>query len=388
MKLNIPDYVKRVMDTLNNNGFEAFVVGGAVRDAMMGKIPDDWDVATDATAQQTKNCFAHHFDTGIKHGTITVMMGKKPVEVTTYRVDGEYRDNRRPETVNFTKDIKDDLKRRDFTINAMAYNDEKGVVDLYGGAEDLNNKIVRCVGYADTRFNEDALRILRAIRFSVKLGFEIEKCTLKSIRENCGLLKNISGERIQTELLKMLETSDDLRILFDSGVAEVIIPEVNFEDLRLNVSVQKEMKLSALLFNSKNPGEFFNRLKFDNKTKQNVLKIIECSHKNISDTEYEVRKILNRYGENLFEKSLAVMECYGKDVEYLREIYNRVKGSAYLKKHLAVTGNDVAKLGISGKDIGRVMNILLDEVMKDNSANSKEKLLEMLQCIVNCDKIV
>lgn len=388
MNLNIPEYVKKVMDTLNNNGYEAFVVGGAVRDAMMGKIPDDWDVATNATAQQTKGCFEHHFDTGIKHGTITVMMDNKPVEVTTYRVDGEYKDNRRPETVNFTKDIKEDLKRRDFTINAMAYNDEKGVVDLYGGADDLNNKIVRCVGDVDTRFNEDALRIMRAIRFSVKLGFEIEEDTLNSVKKNCHLLKKISGERIQAEFLKMLETDDNLRILFDSGVAGIVIPEVRYENICLNVPAQKELKLSALLYNAENPKDFFNRLKFDNKTKHNVLKIIECSHKNIGNTEYQVKKILNQYGDDLFEKSLAVMECYGKDTEYLKNIYNRVKGSAYLMKHLAVTGNDVADFGVSGKDIGRVMNILLDEVMNDNSINSKEKLLEMLQYIVNCDKIV
>ena len=175
MKISIPDYVKKVINVLNAHGFEAFVVGGAVRDAMFGQSPDDWDVTTNAVAEQTKNCFDRHFDTGIKHGTITVLMDKKPVEVTTYRIDGEYKDNRRPEEVTFTSDIKEDLKRRDFTINAMAYYDDVGLVDLYGGAEDLKNKIIRCVGDADTRFNEDALRIMRAIRFAARLGFEIDR---------------------------------------------------------------------------------------------------------------------------------------------------------------------------------------------------------------------
>ena len=217
LKLNIPEYVKKVVNTLNENGFEAFVVGGAVRDAMLGQNPDDWDVTTNAPAQKTKECFHRHFDTGIKHGTITVLMDKKPVEVTTYRIDGEYKDNRRPESVAFTADIKEDLKRRDFTINSMAYNDQVGLMDLYGGAEDLKNKIIRCVGDADTRFNEDALRIMRAIRFAARLGFDIEEKTFESIKKNRYLLKNISAERIQAELVKMLETSDDLHLLFKSG---------------------------------------------------------------------------------------------------------------------------------------------------------------------------
>lgn len=376
MKLNIPDYVKKVVHTLNENGFEAFVVGGAVRDALLGQNPDDWDVTTNSMAEQVKGCFDRHFDTGIRHGTITVLMDKKPVEVTTYRIDGEYKDNRRPETVDFTRDIKEDLKRRDFTINAMAYNNRVGLVDLYGGEEDLENKIIRCVGQADTRFNEDALRILRAIRFAARLGFTIEEETFKSIKRNRYLLKNISAERIQAEVVKMLETSDDLHLLFESGVAEVILPEVNFNNINLNVPCDRELKLAALLYNVDDAKEFFSRLKFDNNTRHNVLKILECSREGTGNTDYEVKKMLNRYGENLFEKTLALLKCYGKDVSYSEEIFNRVKTEPYLLKHLAVTGNDIMQIGTNGKEIGRVMNGLLDAVMQNPELNSREKLLE------------
>ncbi len=381
MKLNIPQYVKKVMDTLNKNGYDAYVVGGAVRDALLGQCPDDWDVATNGLTEDVKKCFDRHFDTGIKHGTITVLMGEHTVEVTTYRIDGEYKDNRRPESVDFTQNLREDLKRRDFTINAMAYNDIEGLVDLYGGMEDLKNKIIRCVGDADTRFNEDALRIMRAIRFAVKLGFAIDSETLDSIKANCRLLENISGERIQTELVKMLETRDDLHLLFESDVANVILPKLNFEDVKLNVPCDRELKLSALLYNVEDAGEFFNRLKFDNKTRRNVIGILQCCRENVEETDYGVKTILNKYGEEIFKKSLEIMQCYGKNPKRTREIFNRVKTQPYCTGALAITGNDIIKLGISGKDVGRVMNNILDEVMKNPSLNSKKILLDMALAI-------
>ena len=378
LKLNIPEYVKKVVNTLNKNGFEAFVVGGAVRDAMLGQNPDDWDVTTNAPAERTKECFDRHFDTGIKHGTITVLMDKKPVEVTTYRIDGEYKDNRRPETVAFTTDIKEDLKRRDFTINAMAYNDEVGLVDLYGGADDLKNKIIRCVGDADTRFGEDALRIMRAIRFAARLGFEIEEKTFCSIVKNRFLLENISAERIQAELVKMLETSNNLQLLFKSGVAEVILPEVSFDDIRLNVPCEKELKLAALLCNVDDSRNIFNRLKFDNATKHNVLKIIECSRESIEKTDYGVKKLLNAYGENIVEKALVLLEAYGTDIVQIKDILERAKNEPYTVNHLAITGNDIISLGIRGKEIGMVMNELLQIVMKNPGMNNKETLTDLV----------
>ena len=377
MKLNIPEYVKKVVDTLEQKGYEAYVVGGAVRDAMLGKIPEDWDVATNALAKQTGECFERHFDTGIKHGTVTVLMDHKPVEVTTYRVDGEYKDNRRPESVKFTENIEDDLKRRDFTINAMAYSEERGLLDLYGGSKDLEEKIIRCVGDADTRFNEDALRIMRAIRFSVKLGFEIDDETMTAIKKNCKLLENISGERIQAELVKTLEADRDITILFKSGVAEVIMPEVDFEKISLNVRGDVEIKLSAMLYYCENPRGFFNRLKFDNRTKNNVLKIMECARYDVEESLYGVKKILNRYGETLFEKALCIMECYGKNTDVLREFENVAKQQPYLIKHLCISGNDITGLGITGQSVGRVMNTLMDDVMKNPQHNTREYLTTM-----------
>ncbi len=378
MNIAIPDYVKKVINTLNKNGFEAYVVGGAVRDAMLGQNPDDWDVTTNAVASQIKLCFDRHFDTGIKHGTITVLTDKKSVEVTTYRIDGDYKDNRRPETVNFTTDIKEDLKRRDFTVNAMAYNDVAGLVDLYGGADDLKNKIIRCVGEADARFNEDALRIMRAIRFAIRLGFKIEENTFEAIRKNCHLLKNISAERIQVELLKMLETDNELNLLFESGVSNVVIPEVDFSKVNLKVSCDKEIKLSALLYNVCDARSFFTRLKFDNVTKNNVLRILECSHTEFECNDYSVKKMLGIYGENLFVKSLVLRKAYGEDVADYQRIFNKVKNEPYSLKHLAITGNDIMKFGVSGTEIGRVMGILLDMVMENPVLNEKEKLEDLV----------
>lgn len=378
MKIQVPEYVKKVINTLNKNGFEAYVVGGAVRDALLGFTPADWDVTTNALVQQTRMCFDRHFDTGIKHGTITVLTDKKPVEVTTYRIDGEYVDNRRPESVNFTSDVREDLKRRDFTINAMAYNERDGLLDLYGGAEDLKNKIIRCVGDADVRFEEDALRIMRAIRFAVRLKFEIEKETFKAINKNRNLLKNISAERIRTELLKMLEADDDLHLLFKSGVAEIILPEVDFEKINMNVPLDRELKLSALLYDVSDAKSFFNRLKFDNATKHNVLKILKCSRAEFECTDYSVKKMLGKYGEELFGKALILMETYGKNAKEYKKVFERVKTEPYCVKHLAVTGNDVAKFGFEGENIGRVLDALLDKVTENPALNKKEKLEELI----------
>ena len=212
MKISIPSGAKYIIDKLYDNGFEAFVVGGCVRDSLMGNEPKDWDITTSASPIEVKNLFKKTVDTGIKHGTVTVLIEKIGYEVTTYRVDGEYKDSRHPEEVIFTKNLKEDLRRRDFTINAMAYNDKVGVVDEYKGMEDLHNKIIRCVGVPSERFDEDALRILRAIRFSAQLGFDIENNTKAAIKEYASTLKNISAERIKVEIDKTLMSKNTIKI--------------------------------------------------------------------------------------------------------------------------------------------------------------------------------
>ena len=204
--IKIPKDVQQVLNILKKNGFQAYVVGGCVRDSVMGRTPLDWDVTTNAMPDEIKKAFASFktVDTGIQHGTVLIISGETPVETTTFRIDGSYSDNRHPDSVKFTPSLKEDLARRDFTINAMAYNEEEGIIDCFGGIDDIKNKVIRCVGDPDKRFNEDALRILRAIRFSSVLGFGIEKETQESVIKNKNLLSNIAVERIDTELTKLL----------------------------------------------------------------------------------------------------------------------------------------------------------------------------------------
>ena len=229
MSISLPRDVNTIITRLEGAGFEAFCVGGAVRDSLMGIVPGDWDVTTSATPEEIKKVFSDYktIDTGIAHGTVTVLCDKTPYEVTTYRIDGEYSDNRRPESVSFTRNLEDDLSRRDFTINAIAYHPTKGIVDLFHGQDDIYNSIIRTVGNAHTRFNEDGLRIMRALRFSAVLGFTIEEETRKAIHENKDLLKNISVERISVELVKLIQGKNAFNVLMEySDVFSVIIPEI------------------------------------------------------------------------------------------------------------------------------------------------------------------
>ncbi|MDF2907370.1 MAG: hypothetical protein K0R34_2691 [Herbinix sp.] len=227
MNFHIPRKVNDIIEELMKHGYEAYAVGGCVRDMVLGREPEDWDITTSATPYEVKKLFRRTVDTGIVHGTVTVLMDKEHYEVTTYRLDGEYEDNRHPKQVEFTSSLTEDLKRRDFTINAMAYNEKEGFIDLFGGMEDLKEGLIRCVGSSLERFDEDALRILRAVRFSAQLGFTIEEGTLQAIRDKAENLKNISAERIRVELTKLLlsDHPDRLRLLFELGITSVVLPE-------------------------------------------------------------------------------------------------------------------------------------------------------------------
>ena len=227
LKIDLPEHVQAIIGKLEEAGYEAYAVGGCVRDSLIGRIPGDWDITTSAKPGEVKALFARTVDTGIQHGTVTVLMDKMGYEVTTYRVDGEYEDGRHPREVEFTASLLEDLKRRDFTINAMAYNDRCGIVDIFGGRQDLKDKIIRCVGDAMERFSEDALRILRAVRFSAQLGCTIAESTRQAVSSLAGNLKHISAERIQAELVKLL-LSDNPQYLKDAwelGITAVILPE-------------------------------------------------------------------------------------------------------------------------------------------------------------------
>ena len=227
VRIALPKDVKHIIDVLMENGYEAYAVGGCVRDSILGRVPGDWDITTSALPMQVKGLFRRTVDTGIQHGTVTVMLGRNGYEVTTYRIDGKYEDSRHPESVEFTPKLEEDLKRRDFTINAMAYNDEHGVVDIFDGVGDLQRKIIRCVGNAHDRFDEDALRILRAVRFSAQLGFGIEENTARAAKELAVNLKRISSERIHTEFNKMLKSPhpDYFSVADAIGIMEIVLPE-------------------------------------------------------------------------------------------------------------------------------------------------------------------
>ena len=228
-KIQIPNSVQFIIHTIEQAGFEAYAVGGCVRDSILGRTPDDWDITTSAKPEEIKRLFRHTVDTGIQHGTVTVLIKKECYEVTTYRIDGEYEDSRHPKNIEFTSNLEEDLKRRDFTINAMAYNPKDGLVDIFGGIEDINKKIIRCVGNANDRFSEDALRILRAVRFAGQLGFAIEEQTKAAIVALAPTLKNISAERIRVELDKLLmgKHPELIRVASETGICKVVLPELD-----------------------------------------------------------------------------------------------------------------------------------------------------------------
>ena len=227
MTIQLPEKVKFIIDTLTDAGFEAYAVGGCVRDSILGRTPGDWDITTSAAPDQVKHLFTKTIDTGIQHGTVTVLEGKEGFEVTTYRIDGEYEDNRHPKEVMFTQNLIEDLKRRDFTINAMAYNETEGLIDAFGGIEDLGKKVIRCVGSPEDRFTEDALRMMRAVRFASQLGFTIEKHTKEAISKLSSNLAQISAERIQVELVKLLVSDhpEQMRTVYETGMSRVFLPE-------------------------------------------------------------------------------------------------------------------------------------------------------------------
>ena len=227
--IKLPKHVKYIIETLEQNGYEAYAVGGCVRDSILGREPNDWDITTSADPYEVKKLFSHTIDTGLQHGTVTIMLEHVGYEVTTYRIDGDYEDSRHPKEVTFTKSLEEDLKRRDFTVNAMAYNDRDGLIDLFQGMDDIQKKVIRCVGNAEERFTEDALRIMRAIRFSAQFGYEIEPETKKAIVKLAPNLKNISAERIREELIKLLVSDhpDYIRIAYETGITAQILPELD-----------------------------------------------------------------------------------------------------------------------------------------------------------------
>lgn len=435
MKIILPEKVNFIINRLKENGYEAYAVGGCVRDSVLGRIPDDWDITTSATPNETKALFPRTFDTGIEHGTITVLVEKESFEVTTYRVDGEYEDSRHPKEVVFTRSLREDLLRRDFTINAMAYNEEEGLVDIFGGMKDLEQKTIRCVGNAQERFGEDALRILRAVRFAAQLGFEIEPDTMEGIRNLAPTLANISAERIQVELIKMIVSPNPglLKLAYELGITKVILPEfdemmhteqetphhmysVGVHTLKAieQVRADKVLRLTMLLHDVAKPQmktvdvsgvahfkmhdikgaetakKILKRLKFDNDTLGKVTKLIQYHDYRMPAQPKNVRKAICKIGEELFPYYLEVRKADTMaQSDYMREeklqniagieqCYQEIlaKKECVSLKTLAITGSDLIADGMQpGKQIGAVLQALLEFVLECPEYNTKEALL-------------
>ncbi len=385
MNISLPNDVGFILDKLLENGFSAYIVGGCVRDALLLKTPTDWDICTNALPQQTINVFSDYktIKTGIKHGTITLLINSVPYEITTFRTDGDYIDSRHPENVKYIRDIVGDLARRDFTVNAMAYN--KKLVDLYDGQKDLENRIIRCVGDADKRFLEDALRIMRAIRFSAVLDFEIEektKTAIFSLKEN---LLNIAIERINTEFSKIL-LSDSKTVYFEYKEVFKLFFE-NFEKLNLNFGNSLTMlpkdlstRLACLFLNldyDKTQSEkTLQNLRYPSKIITEVLEIIE----NFEIAKYNGIKDMRLSLSKINEKALvSIIQIKNEDIEKALKMLSQIKSDnmCYRLSHLKISGDDLINTGIkNGELIGKILNRLLYLVINEEIENSKVSLLK------------
>lgn len=439
MKIQLPEKVNTIIQTLQEHGYEAYAVGGCVRDSLLGREPGDWDITTSASPDETKKLFARTVDTGIEHGTVTVLLGKEGFEVTTYRIDGKYEDSRHPTEVIFTRNLREDLLRRDFTINAMAYNDTEGIVDIFGGMDDLKRKIIRCVGNARERFGEDALRIMRGVRFAAQLGFSLEKETKGAMTELAPTLEKISAERIQTELVKLLvsDSPELIREAYHLGITAVILPEFD-EMMRTgqetkyhrydvgehtvqavcNVPPDKVLRLTMLLHDVAKPEmktvdadgtahfkghdirgeqkakEILRRLKFDNDTIHKVTKLVRWHYYRMPAEKKNVRKAMSKISVELFPMYLLVKRAdilahsmYRREEELenlsgLQKCYEEIVADheCVSLKQLAVTGTDLIGIGMKpGKQIGEVLNELLRIVLEYPEFNNKEHLLRFVQ---------
>ncbi len=435
-RIEIPAGAARILKVLEANGYEAYVVGGCVRDSLLGKQPHDWDITTSALPLQVKALFSRTIDTGLKHGTVTIPSGREAYEVTTYRIDGEYLDGRHPSEVTFTASLREDLKRRDFTINAMAYNEKDGLQDFFDGISDLENQRIRAVGDPKKRFEEDALRILRAVRFSAQLGYTVEEGTLRAMRMLAPTLARISAERIAAELEKILVSPhpDRLRMAYECGITAVILPEFdrcmetpqnnphhiyNVGEHTMCALMQARpdriLRTAILLHDVGKPlcrstdekgidhfyghpeagakiaEEILRRLKSDNETRRKTVQLVRCHDREIRLTPAGVRQAIVRIGEDLFPLLLEVKEAdmlaqstFRREekkahIGRVRELYAEIleHKDCLTLRDLAVNGNDLIKYGVRpGKEMGRILHEMLEDVLAEPSHNDREYLLQ------------
>lgn len=439
MRISLPNEVSEILAALHEKGYAAYAVGGCIRDSLLGRVPEDWDITTAAKPEEIKATFEKTIDTGLAHGTVTVRKNHQSYEVTTYRIDGEYADNRHPRQVTFTDSVHEDLARRDFTVNAMAYNEEKGLVDPFGGREDLKNKVLRCVGVPTVRFGEDALRILRAARFCAQLGFSVLPEVQEAMCVQAERLRSVSAERIREELTKTVTArfaDSGFRLLLDSGVLDVILPELALcfrttQNIKyhlydvgthtmhvvMNTPPKTDLRFAALFHDLGKPAKktldpdgtthfkghaevsitlaagIMQRLKFDNKTTDRVLRLVKYHDREIVLTKKAVKRAVLDVGEDIFSELLDLKraDALGQNLVYTRprlalydeidRIYHRCREEqeAFSLRDLAVNGHDVAELGFRGKEIGCLLEHLLDYVLEHPEENQKENLLYILK---------
>ena len=390
VRIQLPYEVEWVIGKIRDAGYEAFAVGGCVRDTLLGRTPEDWDVTTSARPEAVKAIFERTVDTGLQHGTVTVLKNRKGYEVTTYRIDGEYHDGRHPDSVEFTPNLLEDLKRRDFTINAMAYSHETGIVDEFGGMEDLKAGIVRCVGRPEDRFTEDALRLLRALRFSAQLGFEIEESTYAAIKTIAPNLAKVSKERVQAELTKLLLSAHPERILLlkETGLSVQIVPGFDavfapalFSELS-RLPAEKSLRWAGFLLcqSTKQAEAVLKGLKMDNETIGNVSRMIEGAKETLPLEKPAVRRAMSRYTPYQLEGALKLKELMGSpDAEEIRRLREEIirDGDCVSLKELAVKGRDLLEAGVErGPMVGEILNHLFDLVLLYPEKNDRELLLK------------
>lgn len=397
--MNIPDKIQFVIKTIQTK-YECFAVGGCVRDSIMGKTPKDYDITTNATPEEVKLLFDKTFDTGIQHGTVTVVHEKDNIEVTTYRIDGEYTDNRRPDKVCFTTDLVEDLRRRDYTMNAIAYNDMVGYVDPFCGVVDIENKVIRGVGEPIKRFEEDSLRIYRGVRFASQLGFEIESETLEAMKQRVGLTVNVSVERIRDELVKMLlgQYPDKLKYLSEIKILECYDECLARHYYKNESTIIENLKkvrkdtafvLAVLMQNIDGDiKKHLTKLRVDNNTNKRVCILVDGVGRCVNNDEIYIRKMMSEYGEMYDEILELHSSLYGTDIKNVLEIVNdtKEKGYAVTIAGLNINGNDLKELGVQGKNIGVVLSGLLEEVIKNPKLNEIEVLKKMAVEIVGNDR--
>ena len=435
IELNIPEGAAYVLHQLREAGYEAYVVGGCVHDSLLHRVPDDWDITTSARPEEVKAVFRRTIDTGIQHGTVTVMVGKESYEVTTYRVDGEYADGRHPNSVTFTPNLLEDLKRRDFTINAMAYNPGVGIVDEFNGIQDLENKTIRAVGDPQQRFTEDALRMMRAVRFSAQLDAVIEDETAAAIRRLAPNLQLVSAERIRVELEKLLLSGHPgkIRDAYQLGLMDVFLPELVTcwhceqnnphhcysvgEHIVHSVGAvrrDKVLRLTMLLHDIAKPeckrtdengvdhfrghveksaqkaDEILRRLKYDNATRETVVTLISWHDRQLGESRTVVRRSISKLGKDLFPLLLEVKRAdaaaqsdYEREaklarLDYWQSEYDAIvsAGDPLTIRDLAVTGKDLIAAGVHpGVQMGEILNEMLKDVLAQPSHNTREHLL-------------